>query len=75
MKRELYNTFVLAVLAGIMIGYTHELDYNLTFDIRYRLAGLFGGEQERTLLGGEAFSNDIGLILDNSISFGIRYDF
>lgn len=62
-------------MAGIMIGYTHELDYNLTFDIRYRLAGLFGGEQERTLLGGEAFSNDIGLILDNSISFGIRYDF
>ena len=70
--RKEYN---ISPMLGIMVGYTHELDYNLTLDIRYRLAGLMGGEQERTLLGGELFKNEIGLILDNSVSVGIRYDF
>ena len=62
-------------MAGVMFGYSHELDYNLTLDLRYRLAGLFGPEHERVDTAGYVFKNDIGLILDNSLSIGIRYNF
>lgn len=67
-------------MMGIMVGYTHELDYNLTLDIRYRLAGLMGNELTRTFVSDVDYktydiSSDTGLILDNSVSVGIRYDF
>lgn len=67
-------------MLGIMLGYTYELDYNLSLDLRYRLAGLMGNEIDRTFRFIEddeiyAIGNDIGLILDNSISLGIRYNF
>ena len=72
-------------MGAVMLGYTHKLDYNLVLDIRYRLAGFSGTEHERTW-GGDAIingvgvagyklKNDIGLILDNSFSVGIRYEF
>ena len=67
-------------MLGVMLGYTYELDYNLTLDIRYRLAGLMGNEIERTFEYKEDnntydISSDTGLILDNSLSIGIRYNF
>ena len=67
-------------MLGVMLGYTYELDYNLTLDIRYRLAGLMGNEIERTFeyIGDNNtydINSDTGLILDNSISVGIRYNF
>jgi opacity protein-like surface antigen len=65
----------LSPMMGIMLGYAHELDYNLTLDVRYRLAGLMGTDHERIDTAGYAFKNEIGLILDNSISVGIRYNF
>lgn len=65
----------LSPMAGIMLGYAHELDYNLTLDIRYRLAGLMGTDHERIDTAGYTFKNEIGLILDNSLSIGIRYNF
>ena len=65
---------------GVMLGYTYELDYNLTLDLRYRLSGLMGHEIDRTFIYKEdlqeyAISSDTGLILDNSLSIGIRYNF
>ncbi len=66
-------------MVGVMLGYSYELDYNLTLDVRYRLSGLMGNKIERTFahLDGNTYdvSNDVGLILDNSISLGIRYNF
>lgn len=67
-------------MLGVMLGYTYELDYNLTLDIRYRLAGLMGNEIERTfeyIADNNTYdiNSDTGLILDNSISVGIRYNF
>ena len=67
-------------MLGVMLGYTYELDYNLTLDIRYRLAGLMGNEIERTFkykVDNNTYniSSDTGLILDNSLSIGIRYNF
>lgn len=60
---------------GLMFGYSHELDYNLTLDVRYRLAGLFGPEHSRIDTAGYDFKTEIGFILDNAVSVGIRYNF
>lgn len=65
-------------MIGFMGGWSYHLDYNLLLDLRYRLAMLWGPEQERDFVsGGTEYSltNDIGLILDNSISVGLRYEF
>lgn len=62
-------------MGALMVGWTKSLDYNLTLDLRYRLAAFGGTEHERTLDNGYDFKNEIGLILDNSISLGIRYEF
>ena len=64
-----------SVMGALMAGYSHKLDSNLVLDFRYRLAGLSGGEQERMLDSGYKFKNEIGLIFDNSISLGLRYEF
>lgn len=72
-------------MLGLMAGYAYKLDDNLVLDLRYRLAGFSGSEQERewvagTMIGsvnvgGMHLKNKIGLVLDNSISIGIRYEF
>lgn len=72
-------------MAGLMAGYTHKLDDNLVLDLRYRIAGFMGHTQERewavgTMIGtenvgGKHLKNEIGFIMDNSISLGIRYEF
>ena len=62
-------------ILGLMAGYTHKLDDNLVLDLRYRIAGFYGTTQERELDTTHYFKNKIGLILDNSISLGIRYEF
>ncbi|MBP5707489.1 MAG: porin family protein [Alphaproteobacteria bacterium] len=66
-------------MLGLMAGYSHKLDDNLVLDLRYRLAGAYGSQQERKYIDSssvkQTFKNEIGLILDNSISIGIRYEF
>lgn len=72
-------------MGALMFGYTHKLDYNLVLDLRYRLAAFGGTDHERSFengafvgstdLTGVKFKNEIGLILDNSVSLGIRYEF
>ena len=65
-------------MAGIMLGYSHALDYNLTLDVRYRLSGFLGSEHklDNDVLGGTYwFQNKIDWVLDNSISIGLRYNF
>ena len=66
-------------MGSIMAGFSHKLDDNLVLDLRYRLAGTSGSTQERKYLDGssikQTFQNKIGLILDNAISVGVRYEF
>lgn len=69
-------------MGALMIGYTHKLDDNFVLDLRYRIAGFSGTEQEvsyETKYGATTtrfdFENKIGLILDNSVSVGLRYEF
>lgn len=65
-------------MAGIMLGWSHQLDYNMVLDVRYRLAGLAGHTQQRSFMYNGimySFENKNSMILDNSISFGLRYEF
>ncbi len=72
-------------MLGLMVGYTYQVDDNLKLDLRYRLAGLWGpthegGVEYDTNDDGVAdasgkLETDIGLILDNSFSVGVRYEF
>ena len=69
-----------APMAGIMLGYSYDLDYNLVLDFRYRLSAMTGLDQRIDNIydnhgGVHWFQNDIDFILDNSISIGIRYEF
>lgn len=71
-------------MLGLMLGYSYKLDYNMVLDVRYRLAGFWGHEQKRNFevidndtgeVSRKYFKNDNGLILDNSITLGLRYEF
>lgn len=66
-------------MAGVMLGWTTQLDDSLVLDIRYRLAGFNGTKHTRHFETEDNsqyyFENKIGLILDNSISIGLRYEF
>lgn len=66
-------------MAGLMIGYTHKLDDNFVLDLRYRIAGFYGTKHTRNfedIASNQYYlENKIDLILDNSISVGLRYEF
>jgi len=68
-----------SLMAGPMIGFTHKLDDNFVLDFRYRLAGFLAGEQTRNFEdhsgSGYYFKNKMGLVLDNSLSIALRYEF
>ena len=60
---------------GLMAGFSHKLDDSFVLDVRYRFAGTYGSTQEREIGYVYYFKNKIGMILDNSISVGVRYEF
>jgi len=68
-----------APMAGLMFGWTHQLDDNLVVDLRYRLAGMTGAELKLHFQDTDNetywFKSKTGWILDNSFSLGIRYEF
>ena len=67
-----------SLMGAAMIGYAYDFDQHLTLDVRYRLAAFNGTKHETVLDDGSAtydFRNKIGLILDNSVSMGLRYRF
>ncbi len=69
----------LSPMAGLMFGWTHALDDNLVVDLRYRLAGMTGTELKLHFQDTDDntywFKSKTGMILDNSVSLGIRYEF
>lgn len=62
---------------GAMFGWSYDLDARLTLDLRYRLAGFFGPEIERSADGVNylEIKTDTGFVLENSLSMGLRYRF
>lgn len=68
-------------MGALMAGYAFKLDYNLWLDLRYRLSMMVGPEHERSFRYIDPpydeydITNDVGIIWDNSVSVGLRYDF
>lgn len=68
-------------MAGLMFGWTRKLDDKLVLDLRYRIAGFNGTTQTRKFEDKVVPPNQyyldtkIGLVLDNSFSVGLRYEF
>jgi len=62
-----------------MLGYARKLDDNLVLDLRYRIAGFNGTTISRkfedTLNNQYYLDTKVGLVLDNSFSVGLRYEF
>lgn len=64
-------------IMGLMFGWTYDLDARITLDLRYRLAGFWGPDIERSAEGINfvKVKTDIGFVLENSLSMGLRYRF
>ena len=74
----------LGAMGALMFGYAHKLDDNFVLDLRYRLAGFSGNKfaadyqiqnSAGAVIGQFEFENKIGLVLDNSLSVALRYEF
>ncbi|MDR0726907.1 MAG: hypothetical protein LBF37_02480 [Rickettsiales bacterium] len=68
-------------MAGLMFGYTHKLDDSFVIDLRYRIAGWNGIKDSGIFVEDVApyaehyLETKIGLVLENSVSVGLRYEF
>lgn len=64
-------------MLGVMFGWSYDLDARLTLDLRYRFAGFWGPEIERSADGINfvEVKTDIGFVMENSLSMGLRYRF
>ncbi len=60
----------LSPMGAIMFGWTYALDEKVDFDVRYRFAAFNGGNLN---IGGVKV--DTGLVMNNSLSVGVRYYF
>ena len=68
------NTHVSPMWA-LMFGWTHKLDDRIDFDLRYRFAMFHGGEVTVNTGGGLSTKAEVGYIMNNSLSAGVRYRF
>ncbi len=71
----------ISLMGALMAGYEHYLSNSVVLDLRYRLAGFVGPKYERGTIPRfeddplESLEINVGFILDNSISVGLRYEF
>lgn len=64
-----------SLMGALMLGWSNRLSEDMVMDLRYRLAVFDGTTHSRVLNGGDLFKNEIGMVLDNSVSVGLRYEF
>lgn len=64
-----------SLMGALMFGWSNRLSEDMVLDLRYRLGVFDGTTHSRVLNSGDLFKNEIGMVLDNSISVGLRYEF
>ncbi|MDW3024515.1 MAG: outer membrane beta-barrel protein [Alphaproteobacteria bacterium] len=64
-----------SLMGSLMLGWSSHLSEDMVLDLRYRLAVFDGTTHSRVLSAGDLFKNEIGMVLDNSVSVGLRYEF
>lgn len=76
----------LSVTGAAMLGYSYNVSESVALDFRYRLAGFYGPKWVRHMVSPNDFHDannvelqsletKVGLVIDNSFSFGLRYEF
>jgi len=75
----------LSFMGALMAGYSYNLSKSVALDFRYRLSGFVGPKWARNVIPGrvqdmnhvelQALETDVGLVIDNSFSLGLRYEF
>ncbi len=56
-------------MAGLMFGFSHQLDDNLVLDLRYRIAGFWGHEQKREWLPGTWLDTNNDGVADTLVEY------
>lgn len=64
-----------SLMGALMLGWSNRLSEDMVLDLRYRLGVFDGTTHSRVLNSGALFENEIGMVLDNSVSVGLRYEF
>lgn len=62
-------------MGALMFGWAYKLDDKINLDLRYRFALFDGGDVNLDMTGGYYVKTDLGYVLDNTLSAGIRYNF
>jgi len=62
-------------MAALTGGWLYQLDDKIDFDVRYRLAFFDGGNVTLDMTNGYEVKTEMGWVMDNSLSAGIRYKF
>ena len=62
-------------MGALMLGWSHNLDERVSFDLRYRFSLFHGGKLDLDAGDGTQVKTEVGFIKDNTISAGIRYSF
>lgn len=71
----------LSFAGALMAGYSYYMTDSFAVDFRYRLAGFVGPKWSRSIIPGimdtglETLETDVGFVIDNSLSLGLRYEF
>ena len=75
------RTTNISPMGALMAGFAVPVGRNFALDVRYRLAGWWGGDITRrfdnTGIGASEYflTVDTGFVMENSISVGLRYEF
>jgi opacity protein-like surface antigen len=66
-------------MGAVMLGYSHKLDDNFILDFRYKLSGFNGAKLTRHFEQDDGtpryLETKVGMVLDNSLSIALRYEF
>ena len=65
----------LSPMGALAFGWMHKLDDKVDFDVRYRLAMFDGRDVVLDMTNGYEVKTEMGWVMDNSLSAGIRYKF
>lgn len=70
----------LSMVFALMGGYTFDISQDVVLDLRYRLSGHWGPTFSRTINRADPPSTfiletDVGFVLDNQFTVGLRYEF
>lgn len=65
----------LSPMGALTFGWSYALDEKVDFDLRYRFALYDAGHLRTDTGAGTYVKTDVGLIIDNALSAGIRYNF